>query len=52
MYRFHVTSLILKYVSLRYEVFTVGLMKTPVFRFLHLFNRPLVGSYLEAACPF
>jgi len=43
MYRFDVTSLILKYVSLGYEVLTVVLMKSPVFRFIHLF-RPLVAS--------
>jgi hypothetical protein len=27
-------------------------MKIPFFRFLLLFDRPLVASILEAACPF
>jgi len=52
MYRYDVTSLILKHVSLGYEVLMVVLMKIPFFRFLHLFSRPLIVSVLETACPF
>jgi hypothetical protein len=52
MYRFDVTSVILKHVILGYEVLMVVLKKIPDLRFLRLFNKPLVASILEAACPF